>query len=93
MGGNKMSGLHSWKGLKFENSATYRIQVQGHLDDSWSDRLGGMLITRAFTKDNQPMSILIGSVRDQAAFSGVMNALYGLHHSVFSVDLIDEMKD
>jgi hypothetical protein len=88
-----MSDSQSWKDLKFEDSATYRIQVQGHLDAGWSDRLGGMLITRAFTKDNQPMSILIGSVIDQAAFSGVMNALYGLHHSVFSVELIDEMKD
>jgi hypothetical protein len=87
-----MSDSQSWKDLKFENSATYRIQVQGHLDDGWSNRLGGMLITRAFTKDNQPMSILTGSLMDQAAFSGVMNALYGLHHSVFSVELMDDLQ-
>ena len=26
-------------GLQLETPATYRIRVQGHLDDSWSDRL------------------------------------------------------
>ena len=85
-----MSGSESWKNLKFEGSASYRIRVQGHLDDDWSDRLGGMVITRAFTEDKQPMSILIGHLRDQAALSGVMNALYGLHLSVVSVELLDE---
>jgi len=87
-----MSDSQSFKGLKFEAPASYRIRVQGHLDDSWTDRLGGMVITRAFTQDSQPMTILTGSLLDQAALSGVMNALYGLHLSVFSVELIDEVK-
>ena len=85
-----MSDSQLWNDLKFESSASYRIRVQGHLDDNWSDRLGGMVITRAFTEDKQPMSILIGHLRDQAALSGVMNALYGLHLSVISVELLDE---
>lgn len=87
-----MEELQSWKDLKFEAPATYRIQIQGHLDDSWSDRLGGMVITRAYTQDSQPMSILTGSLLDQAALVGIMNAIYGLHLSVFSVELIDEVK-
>ena len=86
-----MSDSQSWKDLKFEASASYRIRVQGHLDNSWSDRLGGMVITRAFTADKQPMTILIGHLEDQAALSSIMNAIYGLHLSVFSVELIDEM--
>ena len=85
-----MSNSQSWENLKFETPASYRIRVQGHLDDSWSDRLGGMVLTRAFTADKQPMTILIGRLRDQAALSGVMNALYGLHLSVISVELLDE---
>ena len=64
--------------------------MQGHLDDNWSDRLGGMVLTRAFTADKQPMTILIGRLRDQAALSGVMNALYDLHLPVFSVEFLDE---
>ncbi len=85
-----MSDAQSWKNLKFEAPASYRIRVQGHLDDSWSDRLGGMVITRAFTADKQPMTILIGHLKDQAALSGVLNALYDLHLPVISVEFLDE---
>jgi hypothetical protein len=86
-----MPDSRSLKQLEFEGPASYRIRVQGHLEDSWSDRLGGMVITRAFTEDKQPMTILIGHLQDQAALSGVMNALYGLHLSVLSVELLDDM--
>ena len=87
-----MSDSQSWKDLKFEAPAFYRIRVKGHLDDSWSDRLGGMVLTRAFTADKQPMTILIGHLKDQGALSGVMNALYDLHLPVISVELLDEMQ-
>ena len=30
--------------LKLWTPATYRIEVEGHLDESWSDRLGGLRI-------------------------------------------------
>jgi len=86
-----MSEFQSWKDLKFEEPASYRIRVQGHLDNSWSDRLGGMVITRAFTADKQPMTILIGHLSDQAALAGVMDALYNLHLPVLSVELLDDM--
>ena len=85
-----MSNSQSWKNLKFEGPAFYRIRVQGHLDDDWSDRLGGMVLTRAFTADKQPMTILIGHLKDQAALSGVLNAVYELHLPVISVEHLDE---
>ena len=85
-----MSNLQSWKNLKFEAPAAYRIRAQGHLDDSWSDRLGGMVLTRAFTADKQPMTILIGHLQDQSALCGVINALYDLHLPVISVEYLDE---
>ena len=84
-----MPDSQSWKNLKFDTPATYRIRVQGHLDDSWSDRLGGMVLTRAYTEDKQPMTILVGRLSDQAALSGAMNTLYERHLSVFSVELLD----
>ena len=80
----------SWKNLKSGAPAPYRIRVQGHLDESWSDRLGGMVITRAFAENNEPITILVGSLIDQSALSGVLNALYELHLPVLSVELIDE---
>ena len=49
-----------------------------------------MVLTRAFTADKQPMTILIGQLNDQAALSGVMNVVYELHLPVISVELLDE---
>jgi len=87
-----MSNSQSWKNLKFETPATYRIRVQGHLDDSWSDRLGDMIITRAFTANMQPMTILLGHLIDQVTLSGVLNALDELHLPLLTVENLDEKK-
>ncbi len=74
------------KNLKFEKPATYRIRVTGHIDDSLSDQLGGMVITRAFTSESRPITILVGHVQDQAALSGVLNELYELHLPLITVE-------
>ena len=87
-----MSESQSWKDLKFDGPGFYRIRVQGHLEDTWTERMSGMVITRAFTANKQPMSILIGRLQDQAALAGVMNALYSLHLAVFSVELLDDLQ-
>ncbi len=73
----------------FESSGTYRIRVQGHLDDSLSDYLGGMVITRAFSKDRQPLTILVGQLQDQAALSGVLNELYVRRTPLLTVEYVD----
>ncbi|MGB5986484.1 MAG: hypothetical protein WBG37_14355 [Desulfobacterales bacterium] len=74
------------KTLKFENPATYRIRVTGHIDDSLSERLGGMVLTRAFTADSCPITILVGHLNDQAALSGVLNELYEMHLPLLTVE-------
>ncbi len=74
------------KNLRFEKPATYRIRVTGHIDDSLSDQLGGMIVTRAFTADSHPITILVGHMRDQAALSGVLNELYELHLPLLTVE-------
>ena len=76
-------------GFNLETPANYRIRVQGHLEDHWSDRLGGMVISRAFTKDKNPITILVGYLADQAALSGVLNTLYELHMSLLSAENLD----
>jgi hypothetical protein len=35
------------KHLKLWTPATYCVEVEGHLNECWSDRLGGMRITHA----------------------------------------------
>ncbi|MFC1515178.1 hypothetical protein ACFL7E_00305 [Thermodesulfobacteriota bacterium] len=65
-----------------ENSDLYR-RVSGEdlvdenldlhlIEDSPSDHLGGMVVTRAFTAEKQPMTILVGQLGDQAVLSGVL---------------------
>ena len=78
------------KGLKLETPATYRIRVQGRLDETWADRLGGMAITSTSTKEKLPVTLLVGHLIDQAALSGVLNTLYELHLPLLSVENLDE---
>jgi len=74
--------------LNNTNPAVYRIRVQGELDESWSERLGGMTITVEQIKDHKPVTILKGELMDQAALSGVLNTLYNLRLSVLSVEYL-----
>jgi hypothetical protein len=80
----------SWKGLRLETPTTYRIRVQGRVDSSWADRLGGMTVTVDPSDDQLAVTILEGHLPDQAALSGVLNTLYELHHPLLSVDNLDE---
>ena len=84
-----MSQSPTWKEIKLETPAIYRIRVQAHLGGSWLGRLGGMVITSAFKENEQPVTILEGLLLDQAALSGVLNALHELHLPLLSVECLD----
>ena len=73
----------------FESPGLYRIRVRGHIDDSQSQYLGGMVITRAFSRDNEPLSILVGQLQDQAALSGVLNELYDRRTPLITVEYVE----
>ena len=70
----------------FDSPGVYRIRVEGHLDEEMSDLLGGMVITRAFTLEKNPITILVGQLRDQAALAGVLNDLYEMHLTLITVE-------
>ncbi len=80
----------SRKSFAFDRSGNYRIRVQGFLDESWSERLGGLRITTSRLKDQGPVTSLVGQVRDQAELAGVLNTLYELHLTLLSVEYLDE---
>jgi DUF917 family protein len=61
-----------------ELPATYRIEVLGHLDSSWSERLAGMKITTTGGTGIVTRTILQGQVMDQSALAGVLNTLCDL---------------
>jgi hypothetical protein len=66
--------------------AMYRITIQGRLDDSWSEQLGGMAFSSELEADGSPLTVLTGRLVDQAALYGVLNALYGLGFALLSVE-------
>jgi hypothetical protein len=85
-----MADSTTWKELKLETPATYRIRVQGRLDKSWADRLGGLSITADPDTKKAPVTILVGHLVDQAALSGILNTLYELHLPLLSVENLDD---
>ena len=84
-----MTQSESRKSFTFDRPGNYRIRVQGFLDESWSEKLGGMRITTSSLKDQGPVTALVGQVRDQAELAGVLNTLYELHLTLLSVEYLD----
>ena len=75
-------------GPQFDVPAMYRIRIKGYLDNSWSDRLGGMEIKVIEQAEGVPETILVGWLPDQAALCGVLNALYDLNLALLAVELV-----
>lgn len=79
---------HSTERLKPDTPAAYCIRVQGFLDESYADRLGGLTIKPPSQEDEQPVTTLCGRLVDQAAFAGVLSYLYDLHLPLLSVEWV-----
>ncbi len=84
-----MNNNSNEKHIKLWTPATYRIEVEGHLAESWSDRLAGMRITARKRLDQTTVTTLVGRLRDQAELSGVLNRLYDLHLSILKVEVVN----
>ena len=67
-------------------SEFYRIRVGGHLDDRWSDWLGGLAVQR----QEDGTTLLVGPVVDQAALHGVIIRIRDLGLPLLSVKLCGE---
>jgi len=81
-----MDPMHVTRSYAFDCRAVYRIRVQGTLDASWSDRLGGMAISLETSEEGDPTTLLMGELRDQASLAGVLSTLYALHCPVLLVE-------
>ena len=60
---------------------TYELRVKGHLDDRWSDSLGGLAVQRR----QDCTTVLVGPVVDQAALHGVISRIRDLGLPLLSV--------
>ena len=76
------------KNLILDRPVQYKIEVQGHLDDSWSDWIEGMTISTEIEEDIRPVTAFTCTV-DQAALQGLLRRLYGLGLPLISVAWID----
>jgi hypothetical protein len=85
-----MTQPKSRKSFPFDRPGDYRIRVQGFLDESWSERVGGLRITTSSVKDQGPVTELSGQMRDQAELAGVLDTLYELHLALLSVEYIGD---
>jgi hypothetical protein len=77
--------------IGFEYPAVYLIRVIGCLEKSWSKRLSGLNIlsyNASITEDGIEMTALTGELIDQAALIGVLNALYNLRLTIWSVECL-----
>ena len=75
--------------MRFDMPASYRIDIQGHLDERWSDRLAGMHISTCQGENQAPVATLTGRLRDQAELMGVLDTLYEMHLVLLKVEIID----
>lgn len=62
--------------LKLWTPATYRIEVDGILDENWVDSLAGMRISSRKRADQSTVTTMTGRLIDQAELAGVLNSLY-----------------
>lgn len=63
---------------------TYRIRVRGHLDDRWSDWLGGLAVRR----QDDGTTVLVGPVVDQAELHGVIAGIRDLGLPLLAMDRV-----
>lgn len=81
-----MNGVHP--DLCKDRPKIYQIDVQGRLDESWSDYLEGMTITVEKRGDGLYVTTIAGAVVDQGALHGVLNRIRDLNLPLLSVQLI-----
>ena len=59
----------------------YEVRVQGHVEDHWSEWLGGLAVQRRA----DGTTVLVGPVVDQAALHGVISRIRDLGVPLLSV--------
>ena len=85
---NKKNENNKVEGVLFPGTQGdfYKIQIKGHLDESWSDWLEGLEVKLL---ENGEM-ILCGRINDQASLMGILSKLYGLNLTLISVNKVSQ---
>lgn len=70
-------------------ASSYHIEIEGRLDTRWSSWFNNMTIT---VEDRDPdlfVTVLDGTVPDQASLRGILNKIWDLNLSLISVNRQD----
>lgn len=63
----------------------YQIEVKGHLDSRWTDWFDGLTIAHLANGN----TLVVGSIRDQAALHGVLTKIRDLGLPLIAVNCLD----
>ena len=69
--------------------AVYQIEVQGKLDENWSEWFGGMTVTVRSESSDAPITTVTCAVADQSALRGILNKIWDLHLTLISVNRLE----
>lgn len=72
--------------LHLNQPATYRIKVQGRLDESWSAWFDDMALAVECSADGTSVTTLTGTVSDQPALHGLLARVRDLGLSLLLVE-------
>jgi hypothetical protein len=67
----------------------YQIKVNGKLDKSWSDWLGGAVIASEFGENGAIITTLTVDATDQPALFGILDRIRDMNLLPISVELVD----
>lgn len=84
-----MTDIHGKGQLRPWTPAIYTIEVEGRLEESWSDRFAGMRIRSRKRADKSVVTSLTGQLTDQSELTGVLNNLNEYHLPILTVKIID----
>lgn len=79
--------------IKFGSKAKYEIIAIGSLETLPADFFGDITVDSSELYNNRYKHIFVGILRDQAELSGLLNAIYEMHLTVFSVNYIEQTID
>jgi hypothetical protein len=74
--------------LSLDAPATYRIKVQGRLNETWSAWFDGMAVTVEANGDGAAATTLTGSVADQVALHSLLSRIRDLGLPLLLVEYV-----
>ena len=82
-----MASAHA-SDISADKPALYEIRVRGTLGDNWREIVEDLTL-EVIEVDDQPVTVLRATLRDQAALAGLLDALFGVNATVLSVEAIE----